>query len=72
MLTDHGSESCSNPEGHEYELYLAVEDIDQFLRDCSPCNEKRTGPEALLPVGLSGQASWSRDNAGRTEALVDR
>jgi hypothetical protein len=27
MLTERGSESCSNPERHEYELY-AVEDID--------------------------------------------
>ena len=28
VLTDHGSEYCGNPERHEYELYLAVEDID--------------------------------------------
>ena len=28
MLTDRGSEYCGNPERHEYELYLAVEDID--------------------------------------------
>ena len=28
MLTDRGSEFCGNPERHEYELYLAVEDID--------------------------------------------
>jgi transposase InsO family protein len=28
ILTDRGSEYCSNPERHEYELYLAVEDID--------------------------------------------
>jgi hypothetical protein len=27
-LTDRGSEFCGNPERHEYELYLAVEDID--------------------------------------------
>jgi hypothetical protein len=26
--TDRGSEFCGNPERHEYELYLAVEDID--------------------------------------------
>ena len=25
---DRGSEFCGNPERHEYELYLAVEDID--------------------------------------------
>ena len=28
VLTDHGSEHCGNPERYEYELYLAVEDID--------------------------------------------
>jgi hypothetical protein len=27
-LTDRGSEYCGNPERREYELYLAVEDID--------------------------------------------
>ena len=26
--TDRGTEYCGNPEHHEYELYLAVEDID--------------------------------------------
>ena len=28
VLTDRGSEYCGDPERHEYELYLAVEDID--------------------------------------------
>ena len=28
MLTDRGTEYCGNPEHHEYELYLAVEDVD--------------------------------------------
>lgn len=28
VLTDRGSEFCGNPERHEYELYLAVENID--------------------------------------------
>ena len=28
MLTDRGNEYCGSPERHEYELYLAVEDID--------------------------------------------
>jgi hypothetical protein len=27
-LTDRGTEYCGNPERHEYELYLAIEDID--------------------------------------------
>jgi transposase InsO family protein len=28
VLTDRGTEYCGAPERHEYELYLAVEDID--------------------------------------------
>src|ERR687888_2365165 len=28
VLTDRGTEYCGSPERHEYELYLAVEDID--------------------------------------------
>ena len=28
MLTDPGTEYCGNPEHHEYELYLAIEDVD--------------------------------------------
>lgn len=28
VLTDRGTEYCGRPEAHEYELYLAVEDID--------------------------------------------
>jgi len=28
VLTDHGTEYCGAPERHEYELYLAVENID--------------------------------------------
>jgi len=28
ILTDRGTEYCGNPEHHEYEFYLALEDID--------------------------------------------
>jgi hypothetical protein len=28
VLTDRGSEYCGNPKCHEYELFLAIEDID--------------------------------------------
>ena len=28
MLTDRGTEFCGKPERHDYELYLAVNDID--------------------------------------------
>jgi Winged helix-turn helix len=35
VLTDRGTEYCGNPESHDYELYLAVEDIDH-TRTASP------------------------------------
>jgi transposase InsO family protein len=28
VLTDRGTEYCGNPEHHEYEFYLALEDVD--------------------------------------------
>jgi hypothetical protein len=28
LLTERGSEYCGNPERHEYELHLAIENID--------------------------------------------
>ncbi len=28
ILTDRGSEYCGKPEYHQYQLYLAIEDID--------------------------------------------
>ncbi len=28
VLTDRGSEYCGNLQHHEYELYLAIEDVD--------------------------------------------
>ena len=37
VLTDRGSEYCGNPERHEYELYLAIEDIDHSRT--KPANE---------------------------------
>ena len=43
VLTDRGSEYCGNPERHEYELYLAVEDIDHSrTKTESPQNSARS------------------------------
>ena len=39
VLTDRGTEYCGNPEHHEYELYLAVEDIDHSRQDKEPANK---------------------------------
>ena len=38
VLTDRGSEYCSNPERHEYELYLVVEDIDHSRTETKPAD----------------------------------
>ena len=52
VLTDRGAEYCGNPEHHDYELYLAVEDIDhsrtktKTLRGLSngPADRRNLGP----------------------------
>jgi hypothetical protein len=36
VLTDRGTEYCGNPERHEYELYLAIEDVDHSRRGRPP------------------------------------
>jgi len=36
VLTDRGTEYCGNREHHEYQLYLAVEDIDHTRTKATP------------------------------------
>ena len=59
VLTDRGTEYCGNPEHHEYELYLAVEDVDHSrTKTKSPQNQwnRRALPqnsaERVLPGGV--------------------
>ena len=40
VLTDRGTEYCGNPERHEYELYLAVEDIDHQHADQTTADQR--------------------------------
>src|SRR5687768_15574769 len=40
VLTDRGTEYCGNPERHEYELYLAVEDIDHSRTNQEPADQR--------------------------------
>jgi hypothetical protein len=47
VLTDRGSEFCGNPERHEYELYLAIEDIDH----------SRTRPRARRPTASASAST---------------
>jgi transposase InsO family protein len=72
MLTDRGTEYCGNPERHEYELYLAVENIDhsrkkspqtngiveRFLQDSAQRVLSRRVPAQDLPLdrGASGRS----------------
>jgi hypothetical protein len=48
VLTDRGTEYCGNPEHHDYELYLAVEDIDH----CERFTSALTGNRASLGASV--------------------
>jgi transposase InsO family protein len=45
VLTDRGTEYCGNPEHHEYELYLAVEDIDHSRTKTDHSRTKTKSPQ---------------------------
>ena len=60
VLTDRGTEYCGNPERHEYELYLAVENIDHAHQDEESadqdqsnvcCPRRRTHPHLIDDEG---------------------
>jgi hypothetical protein len=61
VLTDRGTEYCGNREGHEYQLYLAVENIDHS-------RTKAKSPQT------NAYASYciSFEHCGRTEAAGRR
>ena len=41
VMTDRGTEFCGKPERHEYELYLAIENIDHTRTKArSPQNQR--------------------------------
>ena len=54
ILTDRGSEYCGNPERHEYELYLAIEDIDH-----SRTKTKSPQTNGIEPCSTSSTVSLS-------------
>ena len=56
VLTDRGTEYCGNREHHDYELYLAVEDIDQ--RGPRPRARRRTefASASIEPCSMSSIA----------------
>ena len=51
VLTDRGTEYCGNPEHHEYELYLAVEDVDHS-------RTKTKNPQTTGGIIKSFQRIW--------------
>ena len=77
VLTDRGSEYCGNPERHEYELYLAVEDIDHSRRNQEPSNQRhlRTLPQdcaqRVLPCRLPKEGVWFDRRAAGRFGLLD-
>jgi hypothetical protein len=58
VLTDRGTEYCSNPEHHEYELYLAVEDIDHSRKH-------------LVKAGQDHQFDKAFDTKARNALVLD-
>jgi len=43
VLTDRGTEYCGNPERHDYELYLAIEDIDHSRTKTKSPHQRHRG-----------------------------
>src|SRR4051794_12131544 len=52
MLTDRGTEYGGNPERHEYELYLAVEDVDHS-------RTKTKSPRRTASLRVSTRRCWT-------------
>jgi transposase InsO family protein len=80
VLTDRGSEFCGNPERHEYELYLAVEDIDHSrTRTKSPQTDgicerfHKTARNEILPRRVPQKVvPFNRRAAGRPGPMDPR
>src|ERR687890_450652 len=58
VLTDRGTEYCGNPERHEYELYLAVEDVDHS-------RTKTKSPQTNGIVEASTRRCWTSSIGSR-------
>ena len=75
MLTDRGTEYCGNPEHHEYELDLALEDIDHSRTK----TKKPQTTDVIDKCFLAGSALFSsrawvtaRRRAGREAQALPR
>ena len=66
VLTDRGTEYCGNLEHHEYELYLAIEDIDHTRTKArSPQTNGICGALFIRPCSMSSIASPSESGSTR-------
>lgn len=82
MLTDRGTEYCGNPEHHEYELYLAIEDIDHTrtkvkspqttesasasTRPCSTSSTALPSARRSIAASRSSKPTWTRGSPSTT------
>ena len=65
MLTDRGTEFCGR-ESHEYELHLAVEDVDH-----SRTKAKTPIRAVLRPLATLSEIGWSRAKAAGGRSNTD-
>ena len=56
-LTDRGTEYCGNPEHHEYELYLALEDVDHSRTKTKSPQTNGSSSASTRPCSMSSTAS---------------
>ena len=59
VLTDRGTEYCGNPEHHEYELYLALEDVDHSRTKTKSRKRMESSSASTRPCSMSSTASPS-------------
>ena len=79
VLTDRGTEYCGNPEHHEYELYLAVEDVDHSAhQDQEPANQwhrravPQDGPRRVLSRRVPQEDLWLDRRVAERSRSMDR
>ena len=67
VLTDRGTEYCGNPEHHEYELYLALEDVDHSRTKTKARKRMELLSDSTRPCSTSSTASpFARKSTARS------
>jgi hypothetical protein len=67
VLTDRGTEYCGSPERHEYELYLAVENIDHSRTKARARRRTASASASTRPCSTSSTASPSARRSTATD-----